>query len=132
MKSVLKFVEISKMIFSRFPHTPSPPQPQMKFFKNRKFHFFLSKSACWRLWGNWGAPQPQNENFRKVLKFSNTFHTLTVFIRQVLTEIFGLQNLAGASSLLYFDSKYSKFPHFIHFSSSIISASTCRMKTIKV
>ena len=120
------------MSFSCFPPYPISPKSQMKIFKNRKLHFFLSKCACWRLWGNWGASQPQNEHFRKALKFSNTFHTLTVFIRQVLTEIFGLQNLAGGSSLLYFDSKYSKFPHFIYFSSSIISASTCRMKTIKV
>ena len=55
-----------------------------------KFPIFLKVFSC-------GAGCPLDakstffENFHKVWKILNTFHTLSVFIREGLAEIFGLE-----------------------------------------
>ena len=66
------------------------PNLQMKFWQKLKIFNFCQNFIC-RFGCFVGAPSPFFQNFRKVWKFLKTFHTLIVFIREVLTKIFRVE-----------------------------------------
>jgi len=59
----------------------------------------FEKCEIFKFFKNWicgfgcvlDAKSPFFENFRKVWKFFNTFHTFSIFTRQVLSEIFDVE-----------------------------------------
>ena len=91
MKSIQIFSNFSKIFKKRAFGTPNAPKTHKWNFwkKNQNFRFF--KNFICGFGCVLGAKSPFFENFRKVWKISNTFHTFTICIRHVLEEIFGLQ-----------------------------------------
>ncbi len=125
-------MKFPKILKKRAFGTHNAPNPhKWDFWKKMEIFDFFKNLIC-GFGCVLGAKSPFFQNFRKVWKFLNSFHTLTVFIRQVLPAIIGPQiwskwvTKGGICCIIH-------VPPFGDTSSSPnISMSTYRMKTTKV
>ena len=109
------FGDLKNFIFGGIGSPISPTAPKQDF---RIFKILVAGFGCVG-----GAKSPFFENFRKVWKFLKTFHTLVVFIRYVLIEIFGPQICWKWGNLLYFP-RFYRF-EILKFSENFICGFGC-------